>query len=254
MLLKDFYQDKLHVYTFDTRKEMGDCAGTQAAEVIGALLAEKDEVNIIFAAAPSQNETLAALKAANIDWTRINAYHMDEYIGLPDEHPAGFRNFLKAALFDDLPFKTVNLLNGNAPVIEEEIARYESLLREHPVDVCMLGVGENGHIAFNDPWVADFDDPALVKIVPLDEKCRNQQVHDGCFAELSQVPTHALTLTIPALTNARHMFCTVPAATKADAVKAMLSGEVTIDCPASILTKHADARLYTDRDAAQHIL
>jgi len=254
MLLKDFYQDKLHVYTFDTRKEMGDCAGTQAAEVIGALLAEKDEVNIIFAAAPSQNETLAALKAANIDWTRINAYHMDEYIGLPDEHPAGFRNFLKAALFDDLPFKTVNLLNGNAPVIEEEIARYEPLLREHPVDVCMLGVGENGHIASNDPWAADFDDPALVKIVPLDEKCRNQQVHDGCFAELSQVPTHALTLTIPALTNARHMFCTVPAATKADAVKAMLSGEVTIDCPASILTKHADARLYTDRDAAQHIL
>ena len=254
MLLKDFYQDKLHVYTFDNRKEMGDCAGTQAAEVIGALLAEKDEVNIIFAAAPSQNETLAALKAADIDWTRINAYHMDEYIGLPDEHPAGFRNFLKAALFDDLPFKTVNLLNGNAPVIEEEIARYESLLREHPVDVCMLGVGENGHIAFNDPWVADFNDPALVKVVPLDEKCRNQQVHDGCFAELSQVPTHALTLTIPALTNARHMFCTVPAATKADAVKAMLSGEVTIDCPASILTKHADARLYTDRDAAQHIL
>ena len=254
MLLKDFYQDKLRVYTFDNRKEMGDCAGAQAAEVIGALFAEKDEVNIIFAAAPSQNETLAALKAADIDWTRINAYHMDEYIGLPDEHPAGFRNFLKAALFDDLPFKTVNLLNGNAPVIEEEIARYESLLREHPVDVCMLGVGENGHIAFNDPWVADFDDPALVKVVPLDEKCRNQQVHDGCFAELSQVPTHALTLTIPALTNARHMFCTVPAATKADAVKAMLSGEVTIDCPASILTKHADARLYTDRDAAQHIL
>ena len=254
MLLKDFYQDKLHVYTFDNRKEMGDCAGTQAAEVIGALLAEKDEVNIIFAAAPSQNETLAALKAADIDWTRINAYHMDEYIGLPDEHPAGFRNFLKAALFDDLPFKTVNLLNGNAPVIEEEIARYESLLCEHPVDVCMLGVGENGHIAFNDPWVADFNDPALVKVVPLDEKCRNQQVHDGCFAELSQVPTHALTLTIPALTNARHMFCTVPAATKADAVKAMLSGEVTIDCPASILTKHDDARLYTDRDAAQHIL
>ena len=254
MLLKDFYQDKLHVYTFDTRKEMGDCAGAQAAEVIGALLAEKDEVNIIFAAAPSQNETLAALKSADIDWTRINAYHMDEYIGLPDEHPAGFRNFLKAALFDDLPFKSVNLLNGNAPVIEEEIARYEALLREHPVDVCMLGVGENGHIAFNDPWVADFDDPALVKIVPLDEKCRNQQVHDGCFAELSQVPTHALTLTIPALTNAKHMFCTVPAATKADAVKAMLSGEVTIDCPASILTRHADARLYTDRDSAQHIL
>ena len=254
MLLKDFYQDKLHVYTFDTRKEMGDCAGAQAAKVIGALLAEKDEVNIIFAAAPSQNETLAALKAADIDWTRINAYHMDEYIGLPDEHPAGFRNFLKAALFDDLPFKTVNLLNGNAPVIEEEIARYESLLREHPVDVCMLGVGENGHIAFNDPWVADFDDPALVKVVPLDEKCRNQQVHDGCFAELSEVPTHALTLTIPALTNARHMFCTVPAVTKADAVKAMLSGEVTIDCPASILTKHEDARLYTDRASAQHIL
>ena len=254
MLLKDFYQDKLHVYTFDTRKEMGDCAGKQAAEVINALLAQQDEVNIIFAAAPSQNETLAALKSASIDWTRVNAYHMDEYIGLPDEHPAGFRNLLKAALFDELPFKSVNLLNGNAPVIEEEIARYEGLLREHPVDVCMLGVGENGHIAFNDPWVADFDDPVLVKIVPLDEKCRNQQVHDGCFAELSQVPTHALTLTIPALTNAKHMFCTVPAATKADAVKAMLSGEVTIDCPASILTRHNDARLYTDRSAAQHIL
>ena len=254
MLLKDFYQDNLHVYTFDTRKEMGDCAGSQAAEILNTLLRKQKEVNVIFAAAPSQNETLAALKAANVDWTRVNAFHMDEYIGLPDEHPAGFRNFLKAALFDELPFKSVNLLNGNAPVNEEEIARYETLLREHPVDVCMLGVGENGHIAFNDPWVADFEDPALVKVVPLDEKCRNQQVHDGCFAELSQVPTHALTLTIPALTNAKHMFCTVPAATKADAVKAMLSGKVTIDCPASILTKHDDARLYTDRDAAQHIL
>lgn len=254
MLLKDFYQDKLHVRAFATRKAMGDCAGGEAAVCIRALLAEQDEVNVIFAAAPSQNETLAALCAdAAIDWSRVNAFHMDEYIGLSAEHPASFRRFLRRAIFDQIPFKSVNLIDGNAPM-EQEIARYTALLQAHPADVCILGVGENGHIAFNDPWVADFDDPALIKAVTLDGKCRMQQVHDGCFANIDEVPAHALTLTIPALTQARHMFCSVPAATKADAVQAMLSGKVSIDCPASILTRHDDARLYLDADSGKNIL
>ncbi|MFQ8832704.1 MAG: 6-phosphogluconolactonase [Ruthenibacterium lactatiformans] len=173
----------------------------------------------------SQNEFLEAPCAApDIDWKRVTAFHMDEYVGLDAAAPQGFGNFLRARVFDRLPFGQVCYLNGNAPDIEAECSRYAGLLAQAPIDIVFMGIGENGHIAFNDPPVAEFDDPAAVKVVALDEVCRNQQVHDGCFADIGQVPTHALTLTVPTLAGAKHHLCIVPAPTKAKAVRDTLEG------------------------------
>ena len=207
----------LQVQVFDTREEMGRRAGKDIAAKLKELLREKEEVNIMFAAAPSQNETLLTLMAdAGIEWERVNAFHMDEYIGLKEDYPADFRSFLKNAVFSKKTFKSVNLINGNAEEPEKEAERYSELLRSHPLDICVLGVGENGHIAFNDPAEADFHDKKLVKIVELEERCRMQQVHDGCFREPDEGPSHALTVTIPGLCAAEWMYCSVPAAAKAE--------------------------------------
>lgn len=255
MVIKDFKCEKLHVRVFDSRKAMGNCAGQEAAEYIKELLQQREYINVMFAAAPSQNETLAALIAdPDIDWSRINAFHMDEYVGLAPEHPAGFRNFLNRAIFGIKNFRSVNLINGNADDAWEEAARYSQLLKDYPLDVCMLGVGENGHIAFNDPPVADFDDEVYVKVVELEQRCRQQQVNDGCFETIDQVPTHALTVTIPGLTQATAMFCSVPAATKAEAIEHMVNDEISTACPATILRRHENAKLYVDQDAGERIL
>lgn len=253
-LIKEMKTGKLRVKVFDTRNAMGEDAGKEATACIRQLLKEKEEINIIFAAAPSQNETLETLiKEPGIEWERINAYHMDEYVGLEPEDPAGFRNYLNRTIFEKLPFKTINLINGNVEDAYAEAERYGELLKIHPVDICLLGVGENGHLAFNDPGVAKFDDSVRAKVVPLDEVCRQQQVNDGCFEKIDEVPTHAITVTIPGLTAAKYMFCSVPAATKARAIKDMLSGEVTEKCPASILTEHEAAVLYLDKDSSAMI-
>ena len=252
---RDFYCGNMRVRVFDTRGEMGVCAGTEAALKIKELLAVKKEINVMFAAAPSQNETLQTLMAdPDIDWSRVNGFHMDEYVGLDEKHPAGFRNFLRKAVFDKKTFKSVNLLNGNADDPDLEAERYGKLLRDNPLDICILGIGENGHIAFNDPPVADFSDPKLTKVVMLDQVCRLQQVHDGCFAKLEEVPTHALSVTIPGLCGAEWMYCSVPAATKAAAVGHMIQDEVSTACPATILREQNHAFLYTDREAGKELL
>lgn len=254
-LLKDFYADKLHVRVFDSRRSMGNCAGMEVASCLKRLLEEKETINVMFAAAPSQNETLEALiHDSDIDWSRVNAFHMDEYVGLDESHPAGFRNFLKRAIFDRKPFRSVNLLNGNAEDPAAEAQRYHELLKAHPLDVCILGIGENGHIAFNDPPVADFEDEMFVKIVQLEAICRMQQVHDGCFETIDDVPMYALTVTISGLCQSRYMFCSVPAETKAEAVKHTVLDPVTTACPATILRRQENANLYTDADAGRHLL
>lgn len=234
------------------RDSMGAVAAHDAAERIRALLAEKDEINIIFAAAPSQNETLAHLIAEEgIDWTRVNAFHMDEYIGLAPDAPQGFGNFLYEHIFRHLPFRSVNYLSPDPDDPESSCERYSELLRRFPTDIVMMGIGENGHIAFNDPPVADFNDGKLVKIVALDPVCRQQQVNDGCFATLDLVPTHALTLTVPALTKAGALFCTVPAPTKADAVYATVNNaECNETCPATVMRLHDNAVMYLEPDSA----
>ncbi len=254
-IIKSFTAGKMEVRVFANRDAMGACAGNEVARHLRQLLDERNEVNVMFAAAPSQNETLAALREAEgIDWSRVNAFHMDEYVGLDPAHPAGFGNFLCRAIFDWLPFRSVHLLDGNAADLPEAALAYSALLRAYPLDICLLGVGENGHIAFNDPPVADFHDREQVKIVELETRCREQQVHDGCFAALEQVPTHALTATIPALFGAKRLFCSVPSATKAQAVRDMILGPVTTACPASILRTHPAASLYLDAEAGRYLL
>ena len=251
-MVSSFQKDKLRAQVYPTRREMGLAAAKNVAEKICTLLAQQAEVNMIFAAAPSQNEFLKVLSGSNhIDWQRINAFHMDEYVGLPIDAPQGFGNFLKERIFDQVPFRSVNYLNGNHQQLDRECERYTALLQQHPVDVVCMGIGENGHIAFNDPHVARFDDPALVKVVDLDETCRMQQVNDGCFASIDEVPTHALTLTVPALMSGRYLFCMVPARSKAWAVYHTIHDPVSEAIPATCMRMHENAILYADAESTE---
>lgn len=246
--VKQIQADKLVVKVYQTRQEMGRAAALAVADRMRELLTARGRVVMAFAAAPSQNEFLAELSAIpDLDWCRVIAFHLDEYVGLSPDAPQGFGNFLRQRLFDRVKPGVVHYLNGNAPSPADECRRYADLLSANPLDMACIGVGENGHIAFNDPPVADFQDPVLVKMVQLEERCRLQQVHDGCFRSLDEVPTQALTLTIPAIMAARFIHCIVPGPTKRDAVKAMLSGPISTECPASILRTHDSAVLYLDR-------
>lgn len=248
--IKTVMTDKLKTVVSASRADMGRAAGEAAAAHLRRLLAEKETVNVIFAAAPSQNDMLAVLCAApGIDWSRVNAFHMDEYIGLPADAPQGFGNFLDRYLFSLVPFRAVYRIDCTAKDPQAECARYASLLKQYPTDLVCLGIGENGHVAFNDPGEAKFDDPEVVKIVPLDLVCRTQQVHDGCFASLDEVPTHALTLTVPTLMAAPHLVCTVPAPTKRAAVFKVVRGPVTEDVPATAMRLHDDCVMYCDPDS-----
>ena len=246
------YADQLCVKILPSRAETGMCAAGDIASCLQRLQETQDEINMIFAAAPSQNEMLDALICrSEIRWDKINAFHMDEYIGLPQDAPQSFGRYLREHLFDRVPFRAVYTIQDETETPEQTVERYSALLRAHPVDVVCLGIGENGHIAFNDPPVADFHDPVQMKKVQLDPVCRAQQVHDGCFASLDDVPQYALTLTIPALCRAAHMFCTVPAATKAQAVYDTIRQPVTECVPATILRTHPHAVLYCDPDSAR---
>lgn len=253
--IKTDKKDNLVYKIYATRKEMGAAAALDTAKAIKKLIAKKGEVNMIFAAAPSQNDYLLALtEDKSIDFTKINAFHMDEYVGLPQDAPQVFGNFLKRAIFDKVPFRSINTINSSAPDAEAECERYSQLLKEYPCDIVCMGIGENGHIAFNDPHVADFNDNKAVKVVSLDNVCRQQQVNDGCFKKIEDVPKFALTLTIPTLVLPQYIFCIVPAKTKASAVQATLLGQVGEKCPATVLRRHKNAILYLDTDSASLIL
>lgn len=245
---------QLNVRIYEDRRTMGAEAARMVAEKIGILHQEQAFVNMIFAAAPSQLEFLAALAAKkDIDWGRVNAFHMDEYVGLERTAPQRFGNFLKSYLFDKAPFHTVHYLNDDAVPIPVECERYAEVLERYPTDITCMGIGENGHIAFNDPHVADFEDPCQVKMVDLDDACRQQQVNDGCFASLEQVPSHALTLTIPVLLKARYIYCMVPGKNKAQAVFHTLRSTMSEQYPSTALRDHPDAILFLDNDSAQLI-
>lgn len=251
--MKEITKEKLKIKIFETRPLMGEAAAEEVSEKISALLREKPEVNIIFAAAPSQNEFLAALKEKNLEWNRINAFHMDEYVGLEKNAPQGFGNFLKERLFGKVPFREVHYLDGNNNT-EEECRRYTELLEKYPTDIVILGIGENTHLAFNDPHVADFNDPKKVKVVDLDEKCRSQQLNDDCFKKLEEVPTHALTITIPALFKVPYAYAIAPGNLKADAIYHTLNNEIEEKYPSTILRRHPNAVLFIDNNSAAKIL
>ena len=250
--------DRLRVRVFEDRAEMGRAAASETAEAIASRQAEGGRPRVVFAAAPSQDEFLSAMVASDrIDWSRVIAFHMDEYLGLSPEHPASFRRYLREHLFGlvDLPPDHRHLIPGEAtdrPL--RTCLDYEERLRAGPLDVVCAGIGENGHLAFNDPPVADFLDPLWIKVVRLDHACRVQQVNDGCFAGLDDVPTHAYTMTVPALLSARTIAVVVPGPRKADAVQAALQGPISERCPASKLRDHDGAVLYLDRESARHVI
>jgi glucosamine-6-phosphate deaminase len=250
-LNQNFTADRLQVNVYPTREEMGKTAAKDAAAQIQQLLNAKQFVNIIFAAAPSQNEMLFHLAShQDIDWSRVNAFHMDEYVGLNENAPQRFGHFLDQAIFGKLPFHEVHYINGNASNPEEECSRYAGLLEANPVDLVCMGIGENTHIAFNDPHVADLNDPLMVKLVELDEVSRMQQVHDGCFSSFEEVPRTAITLTIPALLKAASIFCVVPGINKAEAVYHTINSPVSALYPSTALRQHEKASLYLDVNSA----
>lgn len=250
ILLKTFFKDNLEVNILKTRKQMGEIAAEDTINCIKNILKTKETVRIIFAAAPSQNEFLNSLsRSKEIDWSQVEAFHMDEYVGLPANAPQGFGNFLNRSIFSKLPFKRVCYINGwqNPEITCKE---YAKLISEKTIDIVCMGVGENGHIAFNDPSVADFNDTHVIKKVKLEEACRRQQVNDGCFKQIEDVPEFALTLTVPTLFSCENIFCVVPAKTKAQAVYNMLNCEINEKCPATVLRKHNKAKLYLDTESS----
>lgn len=244
----------MRVQRYGSRAEMGRNAAADIAAAIRACQARHPgAVRMIFAAAPSQQETLLALAAeSGIDWRRVTAFHMDEYVGLPADAPQRFGNWLQRELFCRLPFGQVHLLDPGTTDASMTAAttRYEALLAEAPIDIVCMGIGVNGHLAFNDPPVADFNDSRSVKIVELDQVCRQQQVDDACFAQLADVPARAITLTIPRLLACTEIFCVVPGAAKRKAVRSTLYDTISTATPATILRRHPACTLYLDADSA----
>ncbi len=250
--MKTFMKDDLEVRIFPTRKEMGVVSARDFAKCVNELLKTKDTLRVIFAAAPSQNDFLkAAVADKNIDFSRVEAFHMDEYVGLDPEAPQAFGRFLRDRIFSIRKFKSVAYI---APIDskdpEKTCEEYTKKLNEAPIDIVCMGIGENGHIAFNDPAPGLFNDTKGMRIVNLDDICRMQQVHDGCFNTLDEVPKQALTLTVPMLMKARYHFCMVPASTKAKAVRRMLTGDISEEFPCTILRTQPGAILYLDADSS----
>jgi glucosamine-6-phosphate deaminase len=234
----------------ETRDAMGRAAAHDIAAALRDRLAQQHNVRMVFAAAPSQAEMLDALASEpGIDWRRVTAFHMDEYLGLSAHAPERFGAWLTRHFFSRVALGAVHLI-GQEPDADREAARYAALLATAPIDIVCLGIGVNGHLAFNDPPVADLHDAKQVKIVELDAICRQQQVDDKCFAKLADVPTHAITLTIPRLLDAHQLFCVVPGAAKRAAVEQSLYGPIGAACPASALRTHPRCTLYLDRESA----
>jgi glucosamine-6-phosphate deaminase len=238
------------IFIGETRAQMGLKAARDIATDLRRILAIQPRARVIFAAAPSQSEMLGALvQEPDIDWARVTAFHMDEYIGLDPAAPQRFSLWLRRALFDLVPFGEVHIIDPDENA-SRVIPSYEKLLAEGPIDIVCLGIGTNGHLAFNDP-PCDFEDGEAVKVVTLDVACRQQQVDDGCFADIRDVPVHAITLTIPRLLAADKLFCCAPGRQKREAVRRTIQDRISPDCPATALRLHSNCYLYLDVESAQ---
>ncbi len=245
----------LPVEIYEDNDSLGEAAAERAASILKAILAHEPYAHMIVATGNSQLTFYRHLvKMDDVDWQRVRIFHMDEYVGMHPDHPASFRRYLREKLVDLVHPAAFFGVEGDAPDPLAECMRYTALLQEYPAALCCLGIGENGHLAFNDPPFADFHDPWWVKIVRLDERSCAQQVGEGHFARIEDVPTQAITLTIPALLAAQQVLAIVPEQRKAEAVRAALSGPIQAGCPASILRTVTNARLYLDRQSASLIL
>jgi glucosamine-6-phosphate deaminase len=243
--------DQLPVEIHASNAALGQAAGEAAAKILRAAIAERGHANLIVATGNSQLTFFEALRElGGVDWQKVTIFHMDEYVGMAPDHPASFRRYLQEKIASFVHPGAFHGVMGDAPDAQKECERYAKLLHAYPADLCCLGIGENGHLAFNDPPFALFDDPVWAKVVKLDEASRRQQVGEGHFPALAAVPTHAITLTIPALLAARQVLAIVPEQRKAVAVRAAMTGPITTVCPASILRTAAHARLFLDAESA----
>ena len=253
--MTEIIRDRLRTVVLADRPALGAEAASYAADRLRQLLASQARVRVIFAAAASQAEMLAELaRAEGIAWDRVDAFHLDEYVGLPLGDERAFGTWLDRHIWSLVHPGRVERVNGGNPAgAEAEAARYGALLADGGIDIALVGVGENGHVAFNDPHVADFEDPAWMKPVEIDDTSRHQQVRDGAFDRFEDVPRVALTVTMSTILACRVISVVVPGPQKAAAVAAMLDGPVTTVCPASVLRGHPDAVLFIDRDAASGV-
>lgn len=245
-----YYKDYLKVEIFHSSGEMGAASAFYVARILQNAIDNRGCANLILGTGASQYPLHDELLRKSIDWSRVNLFHLDEYIGISSSHPASFRRFLRERIADKISPGNVYYLDGDSDNINMEIKRYEVLLKSNPADIACIGIGENGHIAFNDPGVADFNDPEYLKVVEMDTACRMQQVGEGWFSSLQDVPVNALTLTIPAIMDSKYLCCTVPDERKSEAVFNTLENTIDTSCPASVLRRHKNAVLFLDRFAA----
>tara|TARA_R110002049_G_scaffold2171_2_gene15667 strand:+ start:2313 stop:3074 length:762 start_codon:yes stop_codon:yes gene_type:complete len=250
---KSFQIENLSIEIYGQSKEMGAAAADYVTRKLNDAIVKKGGANLILATGASQFSFLEALQTKEIDWGKITVFHLDEYKGISESHPASFRKYLKERILNKVAPKKIYFLNGDAANLQLEINNYEEALQAHPIDIACIGIGENGHIAFNDPAVADFQDPKLVKVVELDEACRNQQLGEGWFPSFDDVPKEAVTLTITAIMNCKAISCVVPDERKAQAVYNSLYGDISTSCPASILRTHPETVLFLDKASASLI-
>lgn len=247
-------KDDLLVSIYPTNKEMGTDAAEEAVTVIRKAIQDNGHANIIVATGNSQLTFLEALSASdNVEWSRVNVFHMDEYIGIPSDHPASFALFLLHNIIDKVKPGNFYPIVGQTKDPQATCRHYEQLLRENPADFCALGIGENGHLAFNDPPLARFDELKWVHVVRLADSCKQQQVGEGHFKSIQEVPSEAITLTIPALLAAKCVLAIVPEGRKADIVAKALTGPISPLCPASILRRTVHAHLYLDKNSSAKI-
>jgi len=252
--IKTSQYEQLPVAIYESNEAMGRAAALDAGEIINRALAENGAANIIIATGNSQLTFLQALRSlSDIDWSKVNVFHMDEYLGIDPAHPASFPLFLKNHFLDYVNVQAFYPVPNNPDDVEQACREYETLLKEHPADMVALGWGENGHIAFNDPPYALFEDPVWVKVIELAEASRRQQVGEGHFNSLAEVPTQAITLTIPALLAPKSVLCIVPEARKAEAVRTCLTEPISETRPGSILRQVSHAKLYLDPDSASKL-
>ncbi len=241
----------MNIHVFADAKELGKAAGIKAAEHIRTAIAEKGSANIILATGTSQFETINQLiSETGIDWSKVSMFHLDEYIGLPITHKASFRKYLKERFLAQVPDLAAAYLIDGETNAKTETDRLDKLIEAHPIDVAMVGIGENGHLAFNDP-PADFDTEKPYLVVNLDGPCRAQQYNEGWFASVDDVPLQAISMSIKQIMKSKHIICSVPDARKAQAVKNSLEQEVSNLFPASILQEHANCSFYLDTESAK---
>lgn len=239
----------MRVQTLDDPQALARAAAAFAAATISDAVAARGVAHVMFASGNSQLEFLDELTSGRVEWDRVIGFHMDEYIGIGTEHPASFARYMREHIVGPVHPLAFHLIDGLADPAAE-CARYAARLHEHPLDLCVLGIGENGHLAFNDPPVADFADPLDVKVVELDRACRMQQVGEGHFPALDAVPSNAITVTIPALLRARVVMVIAPDARKAAPVAAALEGPISTVCPASILQRTGHAHVFLEPESA----